>query len=174
VAASGARPERVSGLDRLHRLLPAAWLGLLLCIGGIATPAPFATLDSATAGRVVGHIFAHEAPTSLLLGVAMLWLARRDAARAAEAGAGSQFSLGMVLALGAVFATVLGYYGLQPAIAAARAAREAGQPAAGLSFGQLHALSLALFGVKTLCVAALAWRAGAGPRGGDVSPAASS
>ena len=172
MAASGARPARADGLDRLHRLLPAAWLGLLLCIGLIATPAPFATLDTPAAGRVVGHIFAHEAPVSLLLGVAMLWLARREAVRAADAGTGSQFSPGMVLALAAVFATVLGYYGLQPAMAAARAAREAGQPVAGLGFGPLHAISLGLFGVKTLCVAALAWRATAGR--GEISPAASS
>jgi hypothetical protein len=65
----------------------------------------------------------------------------------------------MGLAAVALFCTVAGYYGIQPMLAAARAGQSA------WTFGQLHALSLALFGVKTLAVAALAWR-----QAGAISP----
>ena len=87
------------------------------------------------------------------------------ARQAAEAGQGSQFSTEMVLALGAIFCTVVGYFGLQPLLAAARAGQGA------WSFGQLHAVSFALFGLKLALVLALAWRA---QRGAPFSPTAPS
>ncbi|HSQ73384.1 MAG TPA: DUF4149 domain-containing protein, partial [Rubrivivax sp.] len=121
-----------------------------------ATPAPFALLPQADAGRVVGRMLAQAAYTSLALGVLLLVLERVAARRDVAAGRGSQFSTGMVLALGAVFCTVAGYFALQPMMAAARAGQGA------LSFGQLHALSAVFYGIKTLLVLALAWRA-AGP-----------
>jgi Domain of unknown function (DUF4149) len=137
----------------LRRLLPGLWAGLLLTVALVATPAAFALLPQAEAGRVAGRILAHEAAASLLLGAAVLLLERVQARRDAEAGHGSQFSTGMALAAGAVFCTVAGYYALQPLMAAARL----GQP--GLSFGQLHAVSAAFFALKGLLVLALAVRA---------------
>lgn len=149
-------------LERVRRLLPGLWAGWLLCIALLATPAPFATLAQADAGRVVGRIFAVEAPVSLALGVLLLLLERR---RAAVAG-GSRFSTPMVLALLAIFCTVAGYYGLQPMMAAARAGQ------GSWSFGQLHGASFALFGLKLLAVVALAWRQAA--PAGPLSPGPSS
>jgi hypothetical protein len=140
-------------LERARRLLPGLWLGFLLCVAGLATPAPFALLDRADAGRVVGRMLAQEAYASLALGIAVLVLERLLARRQAAAGRGSQFSTGMVLALGAVFCTLVGYFGLQPLMPAARAGQGL------LSFGQLHAASAAFFVLKGLLVAALAWRA---------------
>ena len=139
---------------RILALLPALWAGMLLCVAGLATPAPFAVLDKAAAGQVVGHIFAREAPLSLLLGMVLLLAARRSALARAVRGLGSQFSLDMGLALGTVACTVLGYYVLQPMIELARQGQSA------LSFGQLHGLSFSLFGLKILLVLVLAWRAG--------------
>lgn len=136
---------------RLGRLLPGLWAGLLLCVAFVATPAPFALLSAADAGRVVGHIFAREAPVAVLLGTLILVLERRAATQAT--GASGQFSLSMGLALLAVFCTVLGYYGLQPMMALAKAGQGT------FSFGQLHAMSLGLFGVKLIAVLVLAWRA---------------
>lgn len=137
-----------------RRFVPGLWAGVLLCIALVATPAPFATLAQADAGRVVARIFAQEAWLSLGLGGLLLMLERRRAAEAAEAGKGSQFSVEMGLALAALGATVLGHYGLQPMMAAAKA----GQPTP-LGFGALHGLSFGLFGLKALAVLALAWRA---------------
>ena len=144
------------GLQRWRRLLPGLWAGGLLCVAGLATPAPFALLPQVDAGRVAGRMLAQEAYASLVLGIVLLVLERLVARRESAAGQGSQFSTGMVLALGAVFCTVAGYFALQPMMAAARAGQ------GPLTFAQLHALSAVFYGVKVVLVAALAWRA-AGP-----------
>jgi len=122
----------------------------LLCVALIGAPAPFATLVPQDAGRVVARLFAQEAYLSLALGVACLLLERQAAATSEGE---SRLSNAMVLALVAIFCTVLGHFGLQPMMAAARAGE------GGWSFGQLHTVSLGLFAVKTLAVLALAWRA---------------
>ena len=82
-------------------------------------------------------------------------LAEQDARRLAAVGQGSQFSMGMMLALGAVFCTVAGYFALQPLMAAARAGQ------GPLSFGQLHAISAGFYAIKLVLVLTLAWRAAA-------------
>ena len=43
-------------VDRWRRLLPGLWAGWLLCVAGLATPAPFALLAQADAGRVVSRM----------------------------------------------------------------------------------------------------------------------
>ncbi len=140
-------------LTLLQRLLPGLWAGTLLCLALMATPAPFALLQQADAGRVVARLLAQEAYLSLLLGVLLLGLERVAARRTANAGLGTQFSPGMVLCLGALFCTVAGYFALQPLMTQARAGQ------GPLSFGQLHALSAAFYIVKAGLVLALAWRA---------------
>jgi hypothetical protein len=152
--------------ERARRLLPGLWAGFLICVAAVATPAGFAVLLPADAGRVAARILVQEAYVSLLLGAVLLVLERTVARRQAAAGQGSQFSTGMVLALGTVFCTVLGYFAVQTQLPAARLGQGA------LSFGQLHAVSALFFGVKGLLVLALAWRAAA-PRA-QLSPAASS
>ena len=141
-----------AAVNRALRLLPALWAGALLCIALIATPAPFATLGSADAGRVVAHIFVQEAWLSLGLGVVLLGFERRRARDAVADHQGSQFSTDMLLVLGTLACTVAGYFGVQPLLPAARAGQGA------FSFGQLHLASTVFFGVKTLLVLALAWR----------------
>jgi len=139
--------------DRWARLFTGLWLGALLTIGLIATPAPFATLAPADAGRVVSRILAQEAYLSLLFGLVLLMLARRTARLASEEGRGSQFSTDMALLVLTLICTIVGYFGVQPLMSEARAGRGA------FSFGQLHMASAGLFVVKTALVAALAWRA---------------
>ena len=157
----------MSRLDRLRRLLPGLWAGWLLCVALLATPAPFATLATADAGRVVGRMLAQEAYTSLVIGAILLLLERLAARRVASAGQGSQFSTAMVLAAGAIFCTVACYFGVQPMMAPARAGQGV------LSFGQLHAVSAAFFIVNLALVSALAWLA-TRPPAVAVSPPASS
>jgi hypothetical protein len=135
-------------VDRLRVLLPGLWAGLLLCMGLIAAPAPFATLLPADAGRVVARMFAQEAYFSLVLAVAVVLLERRR-----SQGLNAQ----ILLALGALFCTVAGYFAVQPLMAAARAGQGA------LSFGLLHAVSLGFFTLKGLLVLALAWRVATKP-----------
>ncbi|RVT50427.1 DUF4149 domain-containing protein [Rubrivivax albus] len=150
--------------ERLRRLLPGLWAGFLLCVAAVATPAAFALLQRPDAGRMVARILGQEAYVSLALALLLLMLERIAARDDAEAGRGSQFSVGMGLAAGALFCTVAGYFGVQPMMDAARAGQ------GSLSFGQLHAISSAFYGVKLLLVLALAWRAARPP----VSPASSS
>lgn len=142
-----------AALERLRRLLPALWLGLLLCVAGIATPAPFALLAQADAGRVVARVLASEAWSSLGLGFAVLLLERRAAQLRAAAGSGSVLSTEVLLALGTLGCTLAGYFGVQPLLVRARLGQT------GLSFGQLHTVSLGLFALKTVLVGVLAWRA---------------
>ena len=147
----------------LRRVLPGVWLGLLLCIAGVAMPAAFAVLAPEDAGRFARRIFALEAPASLVLGMLLLTLERRSGLERLAAGEPSQFTLEMQLALGTLFCTVAGYYGLQPFFAEARAGTGL------LPFGLLHLASTVLFGVKTILVAVLAWKAAAGR--GPIRPA---
>ena len=135
-------------VERWRRLLPGLWAGFLLCVAALATPAAFATLVAADAGRVASRMLAQEAYTSLALGVVMLLLERAAPRRSGT----SQFSAGLGLALGAIFCTVAGYFALQPMLASARAGQ------GPLSFGQLHAVSVGFFAVKLVLVTALAWR----------------
>ncbi|MFL6699137.1 MAG: DUF4149 domain-containing protein [Vitreoscilla sp.] len=140
--------------ESLRRLLPGVWLGLLLAIALIATPAASNALDKASFGAIARAIFAREAPTSLVFGVLILVIERRDALARHMATGVTQFSSEMLLAAGALFCTVAGYYGLLPAMEQARLGG-----ATQLSFLQLHALSLAFFGLKGLLVLGLAWKA---------------
>lgn len=144
-------------LTLLQRLLPGLWAGTLLCLALLSTPAAFALLPQADAGRVVARLLAQEAYLSLAAGVVLLGLERLAARRTASTGLGTQFSPGMVLCLGALFCTVAGYFALQPMMAAARAGQGV------LSFGQLHAISAAFYIVKTGLVLTLAWRAARSP-----------
>lgn len=137
---------------RLACLVAGLWAGLILAIAAIGAPAAFATVPPEVAGRVAGRMFAHEAYLSLVVGVILLLLVRRQARLDAEAGQGSVFSTNVVLVLGTLFCTMLGYFAVQPMLAAARAGQ-------GLwSFGALHGVSVVLFGLKGLLALALAWR----------------
>ena len=140
--------------ESVRRLLPGLWFGVLLAIALIATPAASGALDKASFGLVARAIFAREAPTSLVFGVLILVIERRDALARHMATGTSQFSTEMTLAIAALFCTVAGYYGLQPMMEQARSG-----VSTSLTFLQWHAISLAFFGVKGLLVLALAWKA---------------
>lgn len=137
---------------RLERSLPALWAGALITLAAIATPAPFATLAPAEAGRVVARILAQEAWLSLVFGAMVLLAARRRAADNAAAGRGSVLSTDMLLALGTIACTVAGYFGVEPLIGPARSGQ------GFFSFGQLHTFSVGCYFVKCLLVVTLVWR----------------
>ena len=136
-------------LRRVSAWLAGLWLGLMVCVAAIATPAPFAVLAQADAGRVVAIVLSREATASLVLGLALALLARWRARR----GEVPQFGATLALPLAAMLCTIVGYHVLQPMMAQARATG-----GGGLSFAQLHAVSLTLFAVKVVLVAVLGWR----------------
>ncbi|MES3012896.1 MAG: DUF4149 domain-containing protein [Pseudomonadota bacterium] len=139
--------------ERLRRALPGLWLGLLLTLALVVAPSLFALLERPLAGRVAGRLFAIEAPLGLALCVLLGLLERRRAAQRALAGQGTGASVELLLVLGALFCTVLGHYALQPMLDAARAGE------GRWSFAALHGAATACFGLKTLLVAGLTWRA---------------
>ncbi|MBB2485568.1 DUF4149 domain-containing protein [Mitsuaria sp. WAJ17] len=136
-------------LIRVRALLAALWGGFLLCVAGVAAPVAFGVLARPEAGHYVGRLFELDAQLGLLLGLLLVMMERR-VQREAEASRITTPEL--LLPLGALFCVVLGYYGLQPLMAQARAGQGA------LSFGALHGLSSAVFAVKLVLVLGLAWR----------------
>lgn len=143
-------------MERLLRLLPPLWCGVLLTIGGIAAPALFALLPAADAGRVAGRLFATEAYVALALSI-VLFIGERGRTRRPGADGRSALSGELLLVLGALFCTVAGYFALQPMMAQARAG------GGRFGFGTLHAASSVLFLLKGLLVLALSWRVAGRP-----------
>ena len=137
---------------RLAACIAGLWAGAIFSIAAIGAPASFASLLPEVAGRVAGRMFMHEAYVSLAIAIAMLLLMRRLARVDAETGRGSVFSTNIVLVLGTLFCTMFGYFAIQPMMVAAKAGQGM------LSFGALHAISAAFFGLKGLLALTLAWR----------------
>lgn len=142
-------------LYRARALLAALWGGLLLCVAGVAAPSAFAVLERAQAGKLVGRVFELDAQIGLAAGLLLLMMERRLQRDAGQPG--KALTPELLLPLAALFCVVAGYYGLQPLLEAARAGQ------GSWSFGALHAVSSLLFGLKTLAVLLLAWRASRAP-----------
>ena len=104
-------------------------------------------------GRIAGQLFRIEAHAGLGLAVALFLIERRLASLRMAAGRGSVMSLNLLLVLGALFCTVLGFFALQPMMEAARLGQ------GSFSFGALHGASSTLFLVKGLLLLGLVWRA---------------
>ena len=137
---------------RLTAWLAGLWAGVLWGVGLIGAPAGFATTLPETAGRVAGRMFVQEAYLSLVLALVLFLMLRKMASAVAEAGAGSVFDGNMLLALGAIFCTVAGYFAVQPMMASARAGQ------GPVSFGALHGISASFYLLKAVLVSVLAWR----------------
>jgi Domain of unknown function (DUF4149) len=136
-------------LYRVRAVLAALWGGLLLGVAFVAAPSAFAVLERAQAGMLVGRVFALDAQISLAAAL-LLMLIERNLSRDRS---GPALTAAFLLPAGALFCTVAGYFALQPLMAAARAGQ------GNLSFMTLHAVSFVFYGVKTLLVLILAWRA---------------
>jgi hypothetical protein len=130
--------------QRARRILPALWAGVLLSIAALAAPAAFANLAVPDAGRVVAHIFVREAWMSLGMAALLLVLERLHRASG---------RVPVFLLCGTIICTLLGYFAIQPLMPAARAGQ------GSLSFGQLHLIGTLFYGLKTVLVLTLAWRA---------------
>lgn len=140
-------------LYRVRAVLAALWGGLLVCVAAVAAPSAFAVLERAQAGKLVGRVFELDAQISLGLGLLLLMMERR-LQRDSE---GPVVTPNLLLPMVALFCTAAGYYGIQPLMEAARAGQ------GNWSFGALHGASSLFFGLKTLAVLGLAWRASRAP-----------
>jgi hypothetical protein len=143
-------------LARFAKLLAALWLGLVVTLGGVTAPLAFQVLERGLAGQLAGACFRLEAQLSLGAAMLLFMVHRKIAQQQAEAGQGSRISTELLLVLGALFCTVLGYFALQPMMEAARAGT-------GIySFGTLHGASSLLFLLKGVLLLVLVWRGTAG------------
>ena len=139
-----------TGLLRAQVAVSAVWLGLLLSVAGLATPAAFAVLTVSEAGAYASAVLSREARWSLFLAVVMLLLDRARARQAVERPWGPAL-MGTLVALAA---TVLGHFVLGPHLALVKA----DPSVSALSFGQWHAVSVGLFGVKIVAVGWTSWQ----------------
>ena len=137
-------------------VLLAAWLGAVGLFAGIVAPAAFAALPSRSlAGAVVGRVLPAIFVGGMLLGLFVFSVAlvgRRSVGRSL---------LGVTLVLScAISHLVIGARidDLRQAIGPSLEALAPGDPRR-LSFGKLHALSVAGLGIGTLAAAATLWLA---------------
>lgn len=138
---------------RVFGVIGALWLGGVVTLALVAAPTLFALLDRSTAGRVAGQMFRIEAHAALAFALVLFVIERARIRRLAQETGTARVSADLLLVAGALFCTVLGYFGLQPMMEAAKA----GEPVR-LGFGALHGLSTFFFAVKGLLLLALVWR----------------
>jgi hypothetical protein len=141
-------------LTRVRLLLTTFWVGSLWTVGFVAAPILFSTLaDRALAGTIANSLFRAEAWLSLVCGggLMLLWMRQAQAER----------KLPLLLAVGMLACTLIGYFGLQPFMQALReSAGAAGVMASAgrAQFAVLHGVSSTIYLVESLLGAALVLR----------------
>ena len=140
-------------LQRARLLIATLWVGSLWTVGYVVAPTLFATLaDRALAGTIAGSLFRIEAWVSVACALSLLlilWRARPDA--------GNRSTV-LRLVLGMLACTVIGYFGLQPFMAAIREASAAAgsmNSDAKMQFGALHGAASGIFLLQSLLGVAL-------------------
>jgi hypothetical protein len=130
-------------LPGVRVLLVTFWVGSLWTVGYLAAPTLFATLpDRALAGSIAGSLFRVEAWVSVGCGLSLLllFLADRDFAKRRDC---------VVLVVLMLVCLSVGYFGLQPFMAALREAAVANggvmTDAARARFGVLHGMASVIY-----------------------------
>ena len=132
----------------LRTLLVTVWVGSLWTIGYLAAPTLFATLpDRVLAGSIAGSLFRVEAWVSVACGLSLLALLL-----AGRGFAGRRACI--VLTVLMLVCLSVGYFGLQPFMAALKesAAANGGvmDEAARARFGMLHGVASVIYLVESL------------------------
>ena len=144
---------------RVRLLIAALWAGSLWTVGYLVAPTLFATLpDRALAGTIAGRLFRIEAWLSVACALALLLLIRF--AKSGENARRDKHLFRLVIAM--LACTVVGYFGLQPFMAALReAAGPGGAMDAGMKteFALLHGVASAFYLVQSLLGVALVLKA---------------
>jgi len=137
---------------RARLLIATLWVGSLWTVGYLVAPTLFATLsDRVLAGTIAGKLFRIEAWLSLGCALALILLVRSG-----ENAKQAKHVLWLALAM--LACTVVGYFGLQPFMAALRdTAGSSGLMDADTKtkFGLLHGFSSAFYLVQSLLGVAL-------------------
>ena len=128
-------------------LVITGWVGSLWTIGYLVAPTLFITLsDRVLAGTIAGRLFRVEAWLSLVAGAFLLLLFRLRGARHPHYGVMFKLAAAMVAC------TLIGYFALQPSMAALREAAVGGvlEGDARTRFGLLHGIASALYLIQSL------------------------
>ena len=134
-------------LAKVRLLVAALWAGSLWAVGYLVAPTLFATLERQLAGQIAGTMFHSMALLSLGCGVAMgvlLFFGAGDWTPKRRRGM-------LLIVVAMVMCTVVSHFGLQPMMAAAKAANDG-------SFGKLHGISSGIYLVQSLLAGWLVWR----------------
>ncbi len=139
-------------MARLRLLLTTLWAGSLWTVGYVAAPTFFATLSDRTlAGTVAGHLFRVEAWLSIACGVLLLGLL--GTARELP-----QRRTLLWLAAAMLACTLVGYFGIQPWMAALKAAAGPDGVMEGATrarFGMLHGVASVIYLVQSVLAVGL-------------------
>lgn len=136
-------------------LVATFWAGSLWTIGYLVAPALFSTLaDKVLAGTIAGHLFRIEAWVSVACAavlIALITFGKAD-------GRAVKRNPLLFIVCAMCFCTLVGYFGLQPFMAALREAAGPGgvmDSDARMKFGILHAASAAFYLIQSLLGVAL-------------------
>jgi MFS family permease len=147
---------------RAQLLVATLWVGSLWTIGYVVAPTLFSTLsDRVLAGTIAARLFRVEAWLSV--GCAAVLMALVLLGNAADHLRRRKVLLAIVAAM--LACTLVGYFGLQPMMAALReAAGPTGvmESAERTKFGILHGISAAIYLVQSLLGVALVLKLGGG------------
>jgi hypothetical protein len=134
-------------LDKVRLLVAALWAGSLWAVGYLVAPTLFATLERQLAGRIAGTMFHSMAMLSLGCGAAMgvlLFFGTRD-------WTPKRRRTVLLIVVATVLCTVVSHFGLQPVMAAAKAAGDG-------SFAMLHGISSSIYLAQSLLAGWLLWK----------------
>lgn len=143
---------------RAQLLIVTLWVGSLWTIGYLVAPTLFATLsDKMLAGTIAGKLFRIEAWLTVVCAIFMIILIKIRAPKANP----QIYRLLLWLVLGMLACTLIGYFGLQPFMAALRETAGAGgvmEEDARMRFGILHGVASALYLIQSLLGVVLVWK----------------
>lgn len=142
---------------RVRMLLVALWVGSLWTIGYVVAPTLFATLaDRVLAGFIAGKLFRIEAWLSVACAIAFLAMIKWSND---EGDLKARKSL-MWIVSGMLACTLIGYFGLQPFMAALKDTAAAGimDPETRSRFGVLHGVASAFYFIQSVLGGILVWR----------------
>jgi hypothetical protein len=138
-------------------LLAALWAGSVWAVSYLAAPSAFAVLDSTGAGNVVAVMLTRSAWLAVAVAVLLALLV----ARSADLDVRRRRLLYMLVA-GMLMCSLVVYLGLQPAMAAIRAAAGPAGVKASAQYGTfmaLHGVSQALYLLESILGAVLVVKA---------------
>jgi len=131
-------------MHAVERILLTLWIGGMWTVGYVVVPTLFQMLDSRIlAGAIAGRLFTLTSGIGILSAVVLI------AAQLFRAAVSWRRNWRLGVLAGMLIILLIGQFGLQPQMAALKAAGLA-DPANAAAFGRLHGISSVLFLINSL------------------------